>query len=238
MNIYFKQNKLFTKIQFIIILCCLLPSIVFSQSDTLITIYEFNSPTPSPWGFTYDGENFWISDDSLSCIYKIDSEGSIIKTYQFTNLKLKGMTFHENELWVVNDFAVDDTVIYYPSLNDSGIYKIYSILKIDINKGTIIDSIKFRDSAVNTGISNFIWGIGSFQSNLYVSYNGGWGSCTFEIDPATKKATAYLCCAHPCGFTTINNNLWCVRMNSSNGPGNAIRELGFFIGIMIQHIKV
>ena len=139
------------------------------------------------------------------------------------------MTFHENELWVVNDFAVNDTVIYYPSLNDSGIYKIYSILKIDINKGTIIDSIKFRASAVNTGISNFIWGIGSFQSNLYVSYNGGWGSCTFEIDPATKKATAYLCCAHPCGFTTINNNLWCVRMNSSNGPGNAIRELGFLL---------
>ncbi len=225
---YSKQDKLLTKIHSILILCCLLPLIVFSQSDNLFTIYEFNAPTLSPWGLTYDGENFWISDDSTSCIHKIDSVGNIIKSYQFTNLNLKGMTFHENELWVVNDFAVGDTVIYYSSLNDSCIYKIYSILKIDINNGAIIDSLTFRATGTNTKISNFIWGIGSFQSYLYVSYNGGWGPCTYEINPATRKVTNNLCCAHPCGFTTINNNLWCVRMGSLEGPGDSIRELDFF----------
>ena len=51
------------------------------------------------------------------------------------------MTFYKNDLWVVNDRIVGDTTVFRPSSNDSGIYKIYSILKVDTARGTISDSI-------------------------------------------------------------------------------------------------
>jgi hypothetical protein len=216
---------------FFLILSSQLPTVTISQSDTFITLYEFDSPSPSPWGLTFDGENFFHSTDSLGVIYKMNPDGLVLDTYSFPNTCLKGMTFHGDDLWVVNDIAIDDTVVYTPwshSLNDSSKYGIYSILKIDAENGIISDSIRFMYPSAGIGKMDHIWGIGSYKSKLYVSYNGGYGPCTLEIDPLTKQVTEELCCAHPCGLSNINNNLWCVRMNSVTGPGNSIRELDFF----------
>ncbi len=215
------------EIKVTVLFAVLLQTPSFSQKDTLTTLFEFNSPTACPWGLTYDGKNFYLSDDSLGMVYRINKEGTVLNTLRFPDKHLKCMTFYKNDLWVVNDRIVGDTTVFRPSSNDSGIYKIYSILKVDTASGTISDSIFIVASAVNTPAINFIWGIGSHESKLYVSYNGGWGPCTFEIDPNTKKITNHLCCAHPGGFSSIGASLWCIRENRSDGTGNTLCELSF-----------
>ncbi|OQX95690.1 hypothetical protein B6I21_04110 [candidate division KSB1 bacterium 4572_119] len=228
MKVYSKTKNIFFLFPFILLMLWLYPSMIFSQSDSLITIYEFDSPALSPWGLAYDGSNFYHSDDSLGIIYELSTTGAVLKTMHFPGRYLKGLTFLNGDLWVVSDIAVDDTMIFYPASKDSALYKIYSILKIDTANEIIADSIRFMATAANTMETNFLWGIGAFKSKLYVSYNGGYGPCTLEIDPVTKEVTAVLCCAHPCGLAIINDSLWCVRNNSMSGPGNQLRELAFF----------
>jgi len=202
-----------------------IPSFLYSQKDTLITIQEFNSPSSLAWGIEYDSNKFFVSADSLGNIYELDTYGELIKTFHFPNRRLKGLTFFENHLWVVNDLAVDDTLIYQPSENDYITYNIYSILKINVLNGMISDSIRFISRSANSPTTNYIWGIGSYNSKLYVSSNSGWGPCTYEIDPITKTVTSDLCCAHPTGFENINESLFCIRDNSSTGIGNDICSL-------------
>jgi hypothetical protein len=211
-------------IKAVILFTGLLPTFLLPQNDTLATLYEFNSPTPCPWGLAYDGRNLFLGDDSLGRIYKTGTEGTVLRTMEFPGRCLKGMTFYKNDLWVVDDRSVGDTARY----SDTVRYKIYTILKVDTASGTISDSIRIIAPAGNTPATNFLWGIGSYNSRLYVSYNGGYGDCTYEIDPTTKMTAGHLCCAHPSGFTTINGSLWCVRQGSMNGSGNYVCEMEFF----------
>ena len=217
-----KQKNIIFNIQFLIILISLFPVFIFSQTDTLNTIDVFDAPSSSCWGITYDGENFWISDDSLSCIYQTDYQGNIIQTYYYPNLVLKGMTFHENKLLVVNSFAHKDTLI-----NNSSTYNIYSIYEIDQHSGEIIDSINFYSNDSYPLNENRLLGLGYLQSNLYATYDGGWGACTYEIDPENVGLAWELCCVHPVGLTNINGNLWCLRISNNNGAGGYIKELEY-----------
>jgi hypothetical protein len=217
----------------ILIIFILIYSVTFSRTDSLRTVYEFNSPTPAIWGIVYDGNGFFISDDSLGNIYKIDTTGNILRQYNFPGRVFKGLTFYKNELWVVNDKAIDSIKVDIPwteEPSDSNLYYIYSIYKVDTLNRILSDSIRFQLSSSATLRTSIIWGIGVYESKLYVSYNGGWGPCTIEFDPLEHKKITELCCAHPSGFTEIDGKLWCVRNNSfdGSGTGNSICDMRFF----------
>ena len=165
----------------------------------------------NPWGITYDGENLWVTDDSLNMIYKLDLELDLKDSFALSKGYIRGIAAHDDGLWIVSDSAV----------GDSAGYPIFNIYKIGKLNGTIIDSIRIKLTFTNPIEYNFLWGITGFNSNLYVSYNGGWGPCMFEINPQSGEIRT-LCCPHPCGFTVINDTLWSVRMNSVEGPGNSL----------------
>jgi len=178
---------------------------LFSQEDSLITIYEFNAPCPSPWGLTYHDNNLWVSDDSLGRIYQIMTGGEIFHEIHVPNCRTRGFTFVEDTLWVVNGKSVGDTLLFNPW--DSSYYKqyFYQIYKVDKYNGAKLDSIRMMCNRT------IMLGIAYYDSKLYVSYHGGWGPCMFEINPREKKVIQELCCAHPSGLETIDDTLWSVR---------------------------
>jgi hypothetical protein len=173
----------------------------------------------SPWGITYDGENLWVTDDSLSMIYKLDLELNLEDSFTVSKPYIRGITFLDDKLWITSDSSVGD------SMGDLLLYDKYYIYGIDRFNGTIIDSILISMLQSSIPDGNFLWGIGSFNSYFYISYNGGWGPCTYEVDPQTGEIRKNLCCAHPCGFTVVDDTLWCVRVNSNEGPGNFLVPL-------------
>ena len=173
----------------------------------------------SPWGITYDGGNLFVTDDSLSMVYKLDLELNLEDSFTVLKPYIRGITFLDDKLWIISDSSVGD------SIGDFLLYDRYYIYGIDRYNGTIIDSIPMLIPQSGIPDGNFLWGIGSFNSFLYISYNGGWGPCTYVVNPQTEKLEDDLCCAHPCGFTVVNDTLWCVRMNSMQGPGNFLVPL-------------
>ncbi len=206
------------KILFLQLLIFTFPFFSLAQSNSLSVISEFNTPSNNPWGLTFDGENLWLSDDSNSSIYKINVNGNVLDSIYISNCKVKGITFENESLWIVNDNVVGDTTLYW---DKPYVFPLYQIYKINKDSGAKLDSIKFRGSSTNY---TQLWGITFYNDKFGVSYNGGWGPCIYEIDPIQKEVD-YLCCAHPCGMTVINDTVWCVRMNSTDGPGNSIVPL-------------
>jgi hypothetical protein len=166
----------------------------------------------SPWGITYDGENLWVTDDDLSMIYKLDLELDLKDSFALSKGYLRGITSHDDGLWIVSDSSVGNAIVGDSiSLYEVNVYYIY---EIDKSNGMIIDSIRVQASFSNTIEGDYLLGIVSFNSYLYVSYNGGFGPCMFEINPQSKEVVRSLCCAHPLGMTVINDTLWCARDGS------------------------
>jgi len=197
----------------------IIPLCVFSQTDTLRTISEFDTPCPCPWGLASDKKNLWVGDDSLANIYEIMLNGEILNTIHITDCIIKGITFLDDTLWIVNGRSVGDTLLFNSWDSTFYSYFFYCIYKIDKFSGAKLDSIRM------ISCPTIMLGIAYYNSKFYVSYNGGWGDCMFEIDPKAKKVIQTLCCAHPCGLTTIYDTLWCVRMNSQHRTGNLIVPL-------------
>lgn len=161
----------------------------------------------SPWGITFDGENLWVTEDSLNMIYKLDLELNLKDSFAITKPYIRGIDFIDDKLWIVSDSSVGD------STGDSFIYDKYYIYGIDRYSGAIIDSVLLFLPQSGMPDGNFLWGIGSFNSNIYISYNGGYGDCMLEVNLQSKEMKT-LCCAHPMGFSVIDDTLWCARHGS------------------------
>ncbi|MBN1598348.1 MAG: hypothetical protein JW894_08640 [Bacteroidales bacterium] len=125
---------------------------LFSQSDTLEVIYEFNSPAFNSWGLTWDGTNFWISDMMTGTIYKSSPEGLTLDSIEIKNAQITGICFINDTLWGVNTMIVDDTTI------NTSTYPVYFIYQIDKTNGDKLDSLKIIGSATNL-FSGDLWGL-------------------------------------------------------------------------------
>jgi len=121
-------------------------------------IREICSPCTNPWGLAYDGGNLLISDDSLGRIYTINFNGEVLDTMDVPCSAIKGMTFKDNELWIVNSDAVDDTLIFLSYDSTYHHYYIHRIYKINRYNGVKIDSIDLIANGENAGRTNFLWG--------------------------------------------------------------------------------
>jgi hypothetical protein len=161
----------------------------------------------SPWGITYDGENLWVTDDGLNMIYKLDLELNLKDSFAIAKPYIRGIDFIDDKLLVVSDSSVGDSV------GDFFVYGKYYIYEVDRSNGAIIDSILILVIPAGMPAGNFLWGVTGFDSNLYVSYNGGWGPCMLEIKTGSGEMNS-LCCAHPLGMTVINDTLWSARYGS------------------------
>ena len=194
-------------------------SSLFGQIDTLYTIYEIQAPGVRPWGLTSDGENLWISDDSLNNIYRLSQSGDVLHSFHVNVKQLGGICFMQNSLWTICKKALRDTLVeeYYEDSLYQYIMPVYSIYEIDTESGAVLDSIEFI--GIYKSKTPF-WGIEYFQTKFFVSFNGGWGESMVYIDPLTKNYLYFI--GHACGLSVIKNGLWCVRPNSNEGPGNTI----------------
>ena len=177
-------------------------TVALSQKDSLVFIDEFTLPLNSPWGLSYHNGSLWISDSDNGKIIQIDTLGNVIDSVLLGDIKIKGLDFVNDTLWVVNTNVVGDTMI------NSFEYPFYCIYKLDYSNNKIIDSVVL----VGAGNSqnDYLWGLTYYDLKLLVSFNGGWGSCLFQVDPELKSFET-LCCSHPLGMTVIKDTLWSVR---------------------------
>ncbi|MBU0561236.1 MAG: hypothetical protein KJ799_04940 [Bacteroidetes bacterium] len=176
----------------------------------------------SPWSITYDNEYLWVSDDSLSAIFKINSENKVVSAYHLPNKKIRGITSDGAYLWVLTKkFVIADK-------------SKFSIYRVNKSNGSISDSIIIN---LSTSIEANLFDVCYYNSKLYVSFYGGWGACIFEINPISRELERELCCAHPCGLAIINEELWCIRMNREDGCGNYMVKLSFTTDLVEENIE-
>ena len=166
----------------------------------------------APWSIDYDDQHFWISDDSLSVIFKLTPDKRIVSFFNLPDMKIGGITSDGDYLWVLRDKTIvtDTTELY-----------IYKVSKLN---GNVSDSIIVH---LPHTVEMSLFDICYFRTKLFISFNGGWGPCIFEINPNTKKLEREFCCSHPCGLSIINEELWCVRNNREDGCGNYLVKLSF-----------
>ncbi len=196
----------------------------YAQQDTLQVIAQIDAPGIHPWNLTYHDGNIWVSDDSLNRIYKISEEGTVLDSIQIENCSLRGLTFKNDALWVINNKSIGDTVLYREA--DSIRMPLYSMYALDKDTGEKSDSILFMGE-YSRHVDFF--GLQYFHSKFYLSFNGGWGPAMFEIDPYDGTRLD-ICCAHPCGMTIMNDTLWSVRQDSMDGRGNSVTPLIISLG--------
>lgn len=194
--------------------------------DSLKILQSFDSPVPNPRAIVYDSPYFWISSRSSPALYKVDRDMRIVDSIAPGFGKVSGITFKDQELWVLRDSIAGDTLIVtwdsvtgkYDSIRD-GISRIY---EIDPETGGAKDSIRL--GFYSSTDSSFLWGIVWYKTHFFISFNGGWGPCIFSIDPITGQTT-YMCCPHPAGMKVINGEFWCVRNTAGNGLGRCLAIL-------------
>jgi hypothetical protein len=103
------------------------------------------------------------------------------------------------------------------------------IFKLDPETGDVLDSLLipyyfwtgsndtviYKDSMIyaENGIAyypyRYLKGLCYYDSSLFVSYNGGWGTSLIRVDISTNGITE-LCCAQPSGMETVMGELWTI----------------------------
>ena len=83
----------------------------------------------APWSIDYDDQHFWISDDSLSVIFKLTPDKRIVSFFNLPDMKIGGITSDGDYLWALRDKTIvtDTTELY-----------IYKVSKLN---GNVSDSI-------------------------------------------------------------------------------------------------
>ncbi|MDD2633911.1 MAG: T9SS type A sorting domain-containing protein [Bacteroidales bacterium] len=177
-------------------------NVLFTQNDTLNVIFEFNSPTPNPWGLTFDGTDFWVSDHISGMIYKSNPTGQTVDSIEVISSMITGISFVNDTLWALNSKIVKDTIM------NTSAYPVYFLYKIDKSNGHKIDSIEIIGSATNLQ-SGDLWGLEFHNDKFYISYNGGYGPCLIEVE--RNGICSDLCCTHLVGMTVAYDSIWAIR---------------------------
>ncbi|MDD4148850.1 MAG: hypothetical protein PHE33_02365, partial [Bacteroidales bacterium] len=176
-------------------------SLLFAQNDTLNVIFEFNSPTSNPWGLTFDGTDFWVSDHISGMIYKSNPTGQTVDSIEVMFSMITGISFVNDTLWALNTTIVSDTII------NTLTYPVYSLYKIDKTNGIKIDSIEIISPVTNLQ-SGDLWGLEFYNEKFYISYNGGYGPCLIELE--RNGTYSNLCCTHLVGMTVAYDSIWAI----------------------------
>jgi hypothetical protein len=188
-----------------------------AQKVILVPDEELSVPTDNPWGVTYHNGWFWVSDCENGNIVSFNPNLDGFSTIKAPRKHITGLTFEGDWLWVLSD---EWDTIAFPYLSSQKAL----LFKLDPETGDVLDTLLIpyyfwtgrKDSLiyVENGIAydpyRFLTGLSYYDSSLFVSYNGGWGSCMYRVEIGSNHITE-LCCAHPSGMETINGELWEVR---------------------------
>jgi hypothetical protein len=184
-----------------------------AQAYQLKPEMELTIPADKPYGVTYHGEHFWITDSENGDIIRLHKWNEDLFKIKAPRKYNTGITFEGNYLWVLYDAW--DTITYpHHSLPKTQAYK------LDPADGDVLDSVMIPYYNVPEVHKRYMMGLAWFDSSLLVSYAGGWGPCMTRID--WDRRFSDICCAHPAGMEVIENELWAVRYKEEDGTGQMI----------------
>lgn len=187
-----------------------------AQTNIIPSLVELNIPTDNPWGVTWHGDHFWISDAENGNIVRLHKYQEDLFIIKAPRQHITGLTFQGDYLWVLADEWDTISLPHLCSINAL-------MWKLDPETGEVLDSLLVPYYNFPTVVDKFLLGVSYYDSSFFVSYNGGWGSCMFRIEENNFRQE--LCCAHPAGLEVIDGELWTVRFNDNDGTGNFIVPL-------------
>jgi hypothetical protein len=202
------------KFYILLILFSIITFTIQSQKTILVPDEEISVPIDNPWGLTYHDGWFWASDCENGNIVRFHRYADAISIIKAPRKHITGLTFEGDYLWVLSD---EWDTIAFPYLSSQKAL----LFKLDPGTGNVLDtlvvpyyfwtgrkdSIIYAENGLTYDPYRFLLGMSYYDSSLFVSYNGGWGSCLYRVEPGNNHITD-LCCAHPSGMETINGELW------------------------------
>ena len=187
-----------------------------AQAYLLKPDMELSIPAEAPYGVTFHGEHFWITDPGAGDIIRLHKWNEDLFRIQAPRKQITGITFEGDYLWVLVDAW--DTITYpHHSLPKTQAFK------LDPADGTVLDSLMIPYYNVPQVSQRFMMGMAWFDSSYLVSYAGGWGAGMVRI--AWDRRFSEICCSHPAGMEVIEDELWTVRYTEAGGTGQVIVPL-------------
>jgi hypothetical protein len=184
-----------------------------AQAYQLKPDIELTIPGEAPYGVTYHGEHFWITDPGSGYIIRLHKWNEDLFKIKAPRKQVTGITFEGDFLWVVVDAW--DTITYpHHSLPKTQAFK------IDPADGTVLDSLMIPYYNVPETSQRFMMGMAWFDSTYLVSHAGGWGPGMTLIN--WDRNFKEICCAHPAGMEVMKDELWAVRHAEADGTGYMI----------------
>jgi hypothetical protein len=201
----------------VLVLLSIITFAIQAQKIILVPDEEISVPTDNPWGLTYHDGWFWASDCENGNIVRFHRYADAISIIKAPRNHVTGLAFEGNYLWVLSD---EWDTIAFPYMSSQKAL----LFKLDPGTGEVLDTLLVpyyfwtgrKDSIIYTenGLPydpyRFLLGVSYHDSSLFVSFNGGWGSCLYRVEPDNNHIT-YLCCAHPSGMETIKDELLAIR---------------------------
>jgi hypothetical protein len=170
-------------------------------------------PAEEPYGVTYHGEHFWITDPGTGDILRLHRWDEDLFKIRAPRKQVTGITFEGDDLWVLVDAW--DTITYpHHDLPKTQAYK------LDPADGVVLDSIMIPYYNVPEVSQPYMMGMAWFDSSYLVSCAGGWGPSMVRI--GWDRRFSGICCAHPAGMEVIGDELWAVRQEEADGTGQMI----------------
>lgn len=184
-----------------------------AQAYLLNSEMELSIPAEQPYGVTYHGEHFWISDSENGDIIRLHKWNEDLFRIKAPRQQITGITFEGEYLWILSDAW--DTITYpHHSLPKTQAFK------LDPADGTVLDSLMIPYYNVPEISQRFMMGLAWYDSSWLVSYAGGWGPGMTCIN--WDRRFSEICCAHPAGMEMIKDELWAVRHEEGDGTGQMI----------------
>lgn len=141
--------------------------------DTGEVVFQFNTPCIHSDGMAWDGDNLWITNDSLDVIWKYDTLGNLLDSIPAPGRMATGLTWDGQNLWCADHQRI-------------------RIYKLDPSTGNILDSIPapgtrnsceglawMNDTIWNTNWSdNIVWALDPSSGSIYRQFTGPGPSST------------------------------------------------------------
>lgn len=126
----------------------------FNTGGSFTVVSSFDSPLPNPAGLTFDGTYLWNADGNYDKIYKFDTSGGIVDSFDSPG----------GYPWARNGLAFDGTYLW-TTYTDSGEDKIY---KLDTS-GNIIDSFDSPGPGPSglTFDGTYLWNVDFIREKIY-----------------------------------------------------------------------
>jgi len=211
-----------TKLNFILIILSIITFTSQAQKIILVPDEEINIPTDNPWGLTYHDDWFWVSDSENGNIVKLHRYADGYSIIKAPRKHITGLTFEGDYLWVLSD-EWDTIAFSYLSSQKALLFKLDPVTG-DVLDTLLVpyyfwtgpnDTVIYKDSLIYAanGIAyypySYLKGLCYYDSSLFVSYNGGWGTSLIQVDISTNGITE-LCCSQPSGMETVMGELWTI----------------------------